>query len=377
VHDGGALAPWRDPAVKFLFDAHHLGTGKTGNETWTRNVVAAMAGVADPGEVVFAVTEAGQAELRRLTQAPSHLVSSHSSHRLLFGLPAVARREHIDAVFATYTAPPTVRPSVVVIHDVSPWHAQAKEWLPLRTRLQMRVTVGASARLSSRVLVLTEEARRDLLDRLSIPPARVAIASAAVDSELAALLSSTVRPAPADSFTVLAVGAVVPRKNLLVLAEAVRSVREAGVPARLRVVGPVPEWGRTIAVGLERLLGPAVQLVGYVSTAELATEYRSADVFCFPSVFEGFGMPILEAMAARTPVVISDSSSLREVAGNAALVCGARDAGAWRDALLRVAADEDLRRRHRQQGSERVTAFSWRRTAEVVLEALRAAGTSG
>lgn len=361
--------------MRFLFDAHHLGMRTTGNETWTRNVVAAMAGVADPGEVEYAVTAVGQSELRRLTDAPSHVVSSHSSHRLLFGLPAVARRVQVDAVFATYTAPPTVRPSVVVIHDVSPWHPQAQDWLPLATRLQMRVTVGASARLSRRVLVLTEEARRDVLDRLRLPPARVAIASAAVDSELAALLASRVEPPPADGLTVLVVGAVVPRKNLLVLAEAVRSVREVGVPVRLRVVGPVPTSGRTVAAGLQRLLGPAVELVGYVSTAELATEYRAADVFCFPSLFEGFGMPILEAMAAGTPVVISDTSSLREVAGDAALVCGARDAGAWREALLRLAVDQDLRHRLGRVGRQRVTAFSWRRTAEVVLEALRAAAT--
>jgi glycosyltransferase involved in cell wall biosynthesis len=158
------------------------------------------------------------------------------------------------------------------------------------------------------------------------------------------------------------------------LAEAVLAVRATGVTAQLRIVGPVPDRGRDVASRIRRLLGPAVELVGYASTAELATEYRSADAFCFPSLLEGFGMPILEAFAAGTPVVISDASSLPEVAGGAALVCPAADPRAWRDALLRLAADPGLGERLRVLGHQRVAAFSWDRTAGVVIGALRCAG---
>lgn len=359
--------------MRFLFDAHHLGLRQTGNETWTRNVVAAMNDVAEGGELVYAVTAAGRSELSRLTDAPAHVVSGRSAHRLLVGLPQVARRARTNALFATYTVPPMVRPSVVIVHDVSSWHPRGKEWLPLATRLRTRVTVGASARLASQVLVLTEEARGEVVQRLGRSPDDVVVASAAVDADLATLFTKTDRRPSPHGFAVLAVGAVLPRKNLLVVAEAVRALRDTGVPARLRIVGPVPDAGRDIASRLRQLLGPAVDLVGYVSTAELAAEYRSADVFCFPSLLEGFGMPILEAMAAGTPVVVSDASSLPEVAGGAALVCPAGDARAWRDSLGRL-ADHGLRDQLCRLGRQRVAEFSWRRTAGVVMDSLRRAG---
>ncbi len=361
--------------MRFLFDAHHLGMRQTGNETWTRNVVAAMADVAGPDELVYAVTEAGGAELRRLTVVPSHIVSGRSAHRLMVGLPRIARQVGSHALFATYTVPPAVRPSVVIVHDVASWHPRAKEWLPLATRLRTRATVGPSTRLASRVLVLTESARSEVVERLHVPPDKVVVASAATDAELGALLSTTPRRASPEAFTVLAVGAVLPRKNLVVLAEAVRAVRDSGVSARLRVVGPVPARGRIVASRLQELLGSSVEMAGYVTTAELAVEYRSADVFCFPSLLEGFGMPILEAMAAGTPVVVSDASSLPEVAGGAALVCAADDPAAWREALLRLVREDGLGDGLRRRGDQRVSAFSWRRTAGVVMDSLRAAAT--
>ena len=361
--------------MRFLFDAHHLGMRQTGNETWTRNVVAAMGDVAGPDELVYAVTEAGRAELRRLTAAPSHVVSSRSAHRLAVGLPRIARQVGSDALFATYTVPPAVRPSVVIVHDVSSWHPRAKEWLPLATRLRTRATVGLSSRLASRVLVLTESARSEVVERLRIPPDDVVVASAATDADLKALLADTPRRISPDAFTVLAVGAVLPRKNLVVLAEAIGAVRDAGVPARLRVVGPVSAPGRGVAARLRELLGSAVDMLGYVTTAQLAVEYRSADVFCFPSLLEGFGMPILEAMAAGTPVVVSDAGSLPEVAGGAALVCAADDPTAWREALLRLVREDGLADGLRRLGDHRVPDFSWRRTAGVVMDSLRAAAT--
>lgn len=363
--------------MRFLVDAHHLGMRQTGNETWTRNVVAAMADVAGPDELVYAVTEDGRAELRRLTAAPSHVVSSRSAHRLVVGLPRIARQIGSHALFATYTVPPAVRPSVVIVHDVASWHPRAKEWLPLGTRLRTRATVGISCRLASRVLVLTESARSEVVERLRIPPDEVVVASAATDAELEALLATTPRTTSPDAFTVLAVGAVLPRKNLVVLAEAVRALRDTGVPARLRVVGPVPPPGRGVAERLRELLGPAVQMLGYVTPAELTVEYRSADAFCFPSLLEGFGMPILEAMAAGTPVVVSDASSLPEVAGGAALVCAAVDPAAWRAALLRLAGDGGLVDGLRRLGHQRVSEFSWRRTAGIVMDSLRAAAAPG
>jgi glycosyltransferase involved in cell wall biosynthesis len=334
-----------------------------------------MADVAEPGELIFAAGPDGQEELRRLTGgAQPFVVSRRAARRLLVDLPRIGRATAAAAVLATYTAPATRRPCVLAVHDVASWHPGAGEWLPLATRVRIRATVGASCRLATTVLALTEAARRDIIEHLGLVPEKVVVASAAVDAELADLLASTPRRPRAGELTLLAVGAVLPRKNLLVLGEAVRSLRDAGMPARLRVVGPVPEAGVAIASSLRRILGDALELTGYVSRPQLAVEYRSADVLCFPSVLEGFGIPVLEAMAAGTPVVVSDATSLPEVTSGAALVCPANDPAAWRDALVRLAEGPRLREQLVARGRRRVEDFSWSRTAATVLECLRGAG---
>ncbi len=358
---------------RFLIDAHHLGMGQTGNETWTRNMITATKDLGAHDEMEFAVAGEGREIIRRLTDAPAHLVSSSSARRLVVDLPSLIRATGCRAVLATYTAPLTRCPSVVAVHDVSPWHREAREWLPRATRARHRATVGISARRAHTLIVPSEATRADLVDRLGTAAERVAVAPCAVDLELGRLLAAT--PArPADGcLRVLAVGTIVPRKNLVMLARATRAARDAGVPVKLRLVGPVPPAGRPLVTEIEALLGPDVESVGYVTDAQLAVEYRSTDVVCFPSLFEGFGMPIVEAMAAGVPVVVSDATASREVIGDAALVCGAHDPRAWREALVRLWQDPVLRQRLSADGLRRAAGFSWHESAKIVLHALDAA----
>lgn len=362
--------------MRFLFDAHQLGKQQTGNETWVRNVVRAMEQIKGDDEVHYVVAATGFEELRRISTGPAHGAADNSVRRLVYDVPRIARQTVSDAVFATYTAPLTSTPVVLMVHDASSWHAGAAEWLPLLTRLQYRISVGMSARRVARVLTPSATARDDVVKKLRVPDDRVFVAPNAVDAGLDRLLRETPPPPRSGVFTVLAVGNVLPRKNLIVLGEAVRACRDVGVPAQLRIVGAVPGRGQADAMALRDRLGPHVQMTGYVTLQELAAEYKGADVLGFPSFLEGFGVPVIEAMAAGIPVVVSDTSALPEVAGGAALVCGAQDIAAWRDALLRLYEDAALRHQLRQRGRARVGDFSWRRTAEIVLEQLHAAAAS-
>ncbi len=363
--------------MKFLFDAHHLGLNQTGSETWTRNVVAALAQLDRGREVEYAVTTRGVEELRQLTSSPAHVVATSSLRRLVIDLPRIARSIPSDAVFVTYTAPPTRCPVVVVVHDLSAWHADAGDWLSLRERTQYRTSMGLSCRTAAHVLAPSQWTRHDLMERLGLAPDRVSVATAAVDPHLRALLTATPRRTSDKTFRVLAVGNVLPRKNLMALAEAVGACRRAGIAAQLRIVGSVPKAGGAIASAIRDLLGADVHITGYVSSEQLAQEYRSADVLGFPSLFEGFGIPVVEAMAAGTPVIISNSSSLPEVAGGAAIVCEAGDVGAWQNGLLRLSGDGQLRDHLRQRGLVRSAEFSWKDAATVVLACLRAAAGGG
>lgn len=356
--------------MRFLFDAHHLGKRQTGNETWVRNVILAMEAIGD-SEVEYAVAPAGLGELRRYSQAPAHMLADSSLRRLALDLPRIARHTKSDAVCATYTAPLTRRPVVLIVHDASAWHPDAGDWLPLTKRLQYTASVGLSARRAAHVMTLTSAAKADLIASLGVPAWRISVAPAAVDFGLDRLLRTMPRRSLGTVFRVLSVGNVVPRKNLLVLARAVKACRQLGVPAELRIVGTVPKDGQRIAAAMHGLLGPYVHMTGYVTQGQLAAEYKAAAVLGFPSRFEGFGIPAIEAMAAGTPVVVSDASALQEVAGQAALVRSVDDIGGWRDALLRVANDAGLRDQLRRRGWQRAREYSWYGTAGTLLERLR------
>ena len=175
---------------------------------------------------------------------------------------------------------------------------------------------------------------------------------------------------------VLAVGNVVPRKNLAVAARAVANLRAEGLDARLRVVGTVAPSGDADAAAMRSLLGSAVTMTGYVSVAQLAQEYADADLLVFPSLFEGFGIPALEAMAAGVPVLVSDRAALPEVVGDAGLVIDAEDVGAWTSALRGVCSDGVVRDGLVTRGLARAATYSWADSAAVTLAALdRAAGS--
>ena len=172
---------------------------------------------------------------------------------------------------------------------------------------------------------------------------------------------------------ILFVGSLEPRKNLTTLFRAY-----ARLPAALReahpivLAGPVgwkfdPVWEEVRTLGLEE----RVFWRGFVSESALATLYRGASAFAFPSIYEGFGLPILEAMASGTPVVCSDIPSLTEVVGDAALRVPARDVEAWSSALESILEDEGLRGRLRAEGLRQAARFSWRRCAEETLAVYR------
>ncbi len=172
---------------------------------------------------------------------------------------------------------------------------------------------------------------------------------------------------------ILFVGTMEPRKNLACLARAYASLgaAERGASGGLVLVGARGWMGRA---ELSRILSAqGVRWLGYLPQRELEAVYRAASVFVYPSLYEGFGLPVLEAMARGIPVVTSDGSSLREVGEGAALLVDASDTAELAKAMRRLAGDEDLRSELAQRGRERAAAYTWERTVELTLEAYRTA----
>lgn len=299
-------------------------------------------------------------------------------------LPVQLARAGFDVYHSTNYMMPLVRPGrvkrVVTIHDLIPWlfpdHApksRKSRMFPLYKRLMLEI-----GRRADLILVPSASTRRDILNELHISPERaerIVVTPEGVTPDF----KPGPRPEHRAEKVILYVGRADPYKNLPRLVEALAGVRANGVPARLRVVGsPDPRYPeapqRARELGIERF----VDWTGYVSTEQLIREYQTADVFCLPSRYEGFGLTVLEAMACGTPVVCSNIGSLPEVAGDAARTVDPALLPQLVDALTEVLTNPEVWRDLSRRGLERAAQFTWERTAKLTIDAYRLAmGASG
>jgi len=268
-------------------------------------------------------------------------------------LPRLARRARLDVLHCpTFRAPlaPPACPLVVTVHDLAVLrHPETfNQW----TRRYSRLCVPRVARAARLMIAVSEYTKRELVELLRTPEEKIRV----VPNGVARVFSPD--GAAETGEYVLAVGTLEPRKNLARLAEATRRL---GV--ELRVAG-APGWGR-VEVG-----GDAVRSLGRVSDEELARLYRGARCLAYPSLYEGFGIPIVEAMASGTPVVTSRGGATEEVAGGAAVLVDPLDS-----ASIAAGIEEAVARREElvPAGLARAREFSWdetaRRTADVYREA--------
>jgi glycosyltransferase involved in cell wall biosynthesis len=229
-------------------------------------------------------------------------------------------------------------------------------------------------RAASIVLAPSRFTRGQILEKFAVDAGRVRIAPIAIDSSLAAALEAGTRVEPAVP-VVLSVGNVLPRKNLITVATAIRRLRARAVDVRYRVVGQVSPQGAATERHLRRTL-PDIDITGYVSDEQLARHYHSASVLAFPSLFEGYGLPVIEAMQARLPVICSSSTSLPEIAGDACTVLDPLDVAAWEASIERLVTDRATWHRASRRGLARASEFDWHETARLVADSLVTAGAA-
>ncbi|HEX6330724.1 MAG TPA: glycosyltransferase family 1 protein [Actinomycetota bacterium] len=285
----------------------------------------------------------------------------------------------VDAFLATNFLPPAtrIRGVVLVVHDLA--YERFPETAPQMDARWRRV-FRRWLRRAGGVIVPSRSAERDLLAHHDVDPARVHVVPHGVEPFEAPDRSEVV--AASERFGiggryVLFVGGIEPRKNLHRLIEA---FRRAQTDAWLVLAGGRTNWIPGEAGRLDHLvaaLPPEVRdrvvLTGYVSERHKRALLAGAEALAYPSLYEGFGLPVLEAFAADVPVLTSDASSLPEVAGDAALLVDPRDVDAMTHGLERLLGDDGLREGLRRAGRERARAFRWETTARKTAEVLRAA----
>jgi glycosyltransferase involved in cell wall biosynthesis len=292
-------------------------------------------------------------------------------------LPRLAAREGVDLVHSlASTAPARGRfRRVVTVHDLI--YARFPEAHAGVRDLGMRVLVPLAVRRSDRVIVDSRSTQRDLVELLGTPPERIDV----VPLGLGTVRRSDPLSEPelrrrldlGERRVALSLSAKRPHKNLLALIGAL-----ARIPAERRPLLVLPGYATAHEAELReqaRVLGMQehVRFLDWLSAEELEGLWQIAGAFVFPSLYEGFGLPVLEAMARGVPVACSNASSLPEIAGDAALMFDPRDEGAIAAALERLLSDPAEADRLRARGLERVRQFTWERTARLTLDSYRRA----
>jgi glycosyltransferase involved in cell wall biosynthesis len=264
------------------------------------------------------------------------------------------------------------KPFVLTIHDASLFiHSNHH---PLARLLSIRFSLPYLARRASAVVTVSNDARDDLIRILKLPAAKVHVIYEAASSEFKPVADPSRKDALRSKYGLpdqylIFVGSLESRKNLVRLVRAVDQVRNAGFAHRLVIAG-APGWmsGR-LYEEIDRLdLQDWVKLVGYVPDADLPGLLSMSTLFVFPSLFEGFGLPTLEAMSCGTPVLTSDASSMPEVCGGAAHYVDPEDEASIAEGIMTVLRDEEYRQELSRRGLERAKLFSWDRAARETID---------
>ncbi len=305
---------------------------------------------------------------------PVVIAAPNSRVWTLLALPIWARKERPDLVHLQYLAPYGLPcPYVTTIHDVV-WRALPQTF-PRLHRLVMNRAMPSSARRATRILTVSNAARQDIARYLRVRPSKISVTPNAVPPDFGQNITAQSTKAVRAKYGlgsapyVLSVGVLQPRKNLPRLIEAFGRVLDAhpDKPHRLVIVGK-KGWGDE-----SHNSPPYVTTTGYVPDDDLPSLYAGATLFAYPSLYEGFGLPILEAMACDCPVLTSDCSSMPEVAGEAAQLVNPYSVEAIAQGLSRVLDDAGWQQELRQKGRARVAYFTVERQAQTTLEAYRAA----
>jgi glycosyltransferase involved in cell wall biosynthesis len=342
-----------------LLDADVLGRQRTGDETYMAGLLRALA-TEGPRDLRFAAITR-RPDLVPDGIEPFELPARSQTLRMALGVPRLLRRLRPDLAHFQHSLPLACPcPAVVTVHDLS--FERDRSLMPVRDRLIFRTVVPRSARRAARVLAISELTKRDLIELYGIPEEKIVVIPNGVDPAF-----TPDGPSPNGEPYALFVGALQPRKDAVTAIEALALVGEQ--PPRLILVGP-DKGGRADAEGTARRLGLAdrVELRGHVSQDELAVLYRGAACLVFPSRYEGFGLPVLEAMASGTPVVATMAGALPEIAGGAAILVDQRNPVALAGGIERAIAD---RERLRAAGLERARRYTWAETARRTLEVYR------
>jgi len=360
--------------MRFAVDAHAIGRHLTGNEVYVRSLLCAFAEIDRRSEFLAYVSEPGA---RKWIPERFHVrqVASNPYTRLGWDLARLTRVDKPDLIHVQYTAPLLGRvPIVVTVHDVS--FLEHPEYFTLIRRSQLRYTVAQTVKRAARILTVSEFSRDAILRAYDVSPDKVRVIPNAANPAFRVIGRERAQAAVRDRLRfhepfVFSVGDLQPRKNQIGLIEAFSMLlREYPQLKHHLVLTGKETWFTPKVHEAARKSGFAdrIHFTGFVEDSELLELYNACDCFVFPSFYEGFGLPILEAMACGRAVACSNTSAMPEVADGAGLLFNPHMTGDIMRGMADILRDSELRARMERLGVQRAAHFSWQKSARATLD---------
>ncbi len=369
--------------MRIAIDARLLTGAYTGDRTYWRGLLKALLSLLNPHEHRLLLFSTRPIPEGTLPESPlwEPIVLPSRSERLwsLFWFPRIAEKLGCHLAHTQYTVSPLFRiPVVTTVHDIS--FLIEPRWFPIKDRILLRLTVPPSCRRARKVLTVSETSREDIIRWLRLPPEKVVATPNSVPEGFHPIPKETAQAWVRKQYGVeppyaLGVGVLQPRKNWELAIRAVALAREHyACPIRLVLTGK-PGWARK---SLERLRFQLeaeswLILTGYVPDEHLVWLYNASEMLLYPSFYEGFGLPPLEAMACGVPVIGGNGGAIPEVVGSGGILLPPTEAGMWANAIQTLMRNETLAQRLRTNALERARQFSWRHTAERTRQAYQEA----
>ncbi len=358
----------------FSVDAHTIGCHLTGNEVYIRNLLNEYAELDQTSEFIAYVAKP-RAEESIPPRFTKRWVSDNPFRRLGYDIPASLRRDCPDLIHVQYTGPLfSSVPMVVSVHDVS--YLEYPEYFTRFRAQQLRLTVKRTVRKAARILTPSEFSRRAIIRNYGVSQEKVVVVPNAVSSSFRPMHRETAvqwvrQNHPIPSPFVLTVGDLQPRKNHVGLIRAFEDLigHNPQLPHHLVMVGKVTWFPPHVRRAAEMSgIADRLHFTGWVPDEDLRHFYAACDLFVFPSFYEGFGLPILEAMACGRAVACSNTSAMPEVANLSALLFDPSSPDEITRAMRDLLLDPELRLRMERLGGQRAASFSWSRAARETLD---------
>jgi glycosyltransferase involved in cell wall biosynthesis len=360
--------------MRFAVDAHTIGCHLTGNEVYIRNLLNEFARL-DPSVEFIVYISKPEAPAQVPAAFLTRSVSENPYKRLGVDLPLSIRRDRPSVLHVQYTGPVFCSvPLVVSVHDVS--FLEHPQYFTRYRAQQLRFTVNRTVKTAAAVLTPSQFSRRSILRHYNLDESKVVVVPNAVSSQFRPIDRQVAAGVIERKFQVrgpfvLMVGDLQPRKNHLGLLKAFEEVLRAHpqLTHDLVFVGKETWYSKELHRAVERSsMRGRVHFTGFVEDADLVHFYGACDLFVFPSFYEGFGLPILEAMACGRAVACSNTTAMPEVANAAGILFDPQSTPEMARAISDVMLDQELRVRLERLGMHRAALFSWEKAAARTLD---------